>query len=109
MNSSNRKIINKNRMYTGPEKSKLNRVGTDTGLLDMHNNHILVGDQIFIPGSINKGIVLYNSNEKCFGIYYGAWYGDDLYDPNTYGKFIRIPSDNGMKMQLLKFSKDIAE
>lgn len=109
MNSSNRKIINKNRMYTRPEKSKLNRVGTDTGLLDMHNNHILVGDQVFIPGSINKGIVLYNSNEKCFGIYYGAWYGDDLYDPNTYGKFIRIPSDNGMKMQLLKFSKDIAE
>lgn len=109
MNSSHRKIINKKKSYTGPEKSKLNRVGTDTGLLDMYNNHILVGDEVFIPGSIYKGIILYNSNEKCFGIYFGSYYGDDLYDPNTYGKFICIPSDNGMKMQLLKFNKDICE
>ena len=102
MNTNRRKIINKKRMYTGPEKSKLNRIGNDTGLLDMNNDHILVGDECLIVGSTNKGIVLYNSNEKCFGIDSGAWYGDDLYNPDTYGKFIHIPSDNGMRMQLLK-------
>ena len=40
MNSNHRKIINKKKSYIGPEKSKLNKVGTDTGLLDMYNNHI---------------------------------------------------------------------
>ena len=109
MNINHRKIINKKRIYTGPEKSKLNRIGTDTGLLDMNNDHILVGDEVLITGTTYKGIVLYNSNEKCFGIYFGDWYGDDLYDPDTYGKFIHIPSDNGMRMQLLKFSIDITE
>ena len=39
-------------------------------------------------------------------VVHSMWYGDDEYDINSYGKFIKIPLDNGAKMQIEKIKKD---
>ena len=28
------------------------------------------------------------------------WYGDNSLNPDSYGKFIAIPTDNGMRMEI---------
>ena len=34
------------------------------------------------------------------------WYGNDEFDAKSYGKFIRIPSDNGGRMNFEELLKD---
>ena len=47
------------------------------------------------------GRVFYNRYQKAFGVFMGCWYGDrNIYNPDSYGKFIAIPKDNGMKNQI---------
>ena len=47
------------------------------------------------------GRVFYNRYQKAFGVFMGCWYGDrNAYNPDSYGKFVAIPKDNGMKNQI---------
>ena len=80
--------------------SKKNRVGTVIGIHDKNGTELQVGD-----------IVRY-SNEECILLYdtevgyYRAlltrsqWYGDDKYNPNSYGKAYCIPLDDGARMEI---------
>lgn len=43
---------------------------------------------------------MYNRYQGAFGVFMGCWYGDPR-DPESYGKFIKIPKDNGMRMELI--------
>ena len=82
--------------------SKLESVGIHTGLLDRRGNEIATGDRVLLVGSGIEGIVLYNRYVGQFGIFYSysMWYGDKPYNPDSYGKFIAIPTDNGMRMEI---------
>lgn len=84
-------------------KSKKERIGEPTGLLDNERNEIMTGDFIHIIGTDYIGPVMWNRHSDCYGIFMGLWYlGQDPYNPDCYGKFICIPHDNGMRMQLEK-------
>lgn len=102
-------MIRKNNLKTGRRTdrkwestphSKMDRVGVSTGLLDKFGNEILSGTKVRISPNY-EGIVLYNRNMKCFGLFFGLWYGDkNPYDSDCYGKYINIPKDNGMRMEI---------
>lgn len=73
--------------------------GCITGLLDKHKTYIITGDLIKYRNHI--GPVFWNRFQRTFGIYFGCWYLDkNPTNPDCYGKFIPIPRDNGMRMEL---------
>lgn len=87
--------------YRPVPKSKKERIGEPTGLLDRERSEILTGDFIRIVGTGYRGPVMWNRYQECYGVFMGLWYLDkDPYNPDCYGKFIRIPKDNGMRMEL---------
>lgn len=90
--------------------SKNERIGILTRLLNSEGNEIRTGDYVKLNGTNYDGIVLWNRDAKCFGIFFGLWYLDrNPYNSDCYGKFIAINSDQGMKMELLPISKEQAE
>lgn len=105
------KMINKNNLKTGRRTdrrrkpvphSKLESIGINTGLLDRYGNEIITGNKVLFVNSGIDGIVLYNRHAKQFGVFYSysMWYGDNPYNADSYGKFIVIPMDNGMRMEI---------
>lgn len=101
-------MISKNNLKTGRRvdrkfrptpHSKMEKIGIPTGLFDKFGNEILSGARVHTPNY--EGIVLYHRDIKAFGIFFGLWYGEkNPYDPDCYGKYIMIPKDNGMRMQI---------
>jgi hypothetical protein len=87
-------------------RSKLERIGILTGLLDVNGDEIRTGDTIHIKSRNYTGIVLWHRDYQCFGLFMGMWYGDNPYDADSYGKFITIPADNGMRMELETVRKE---
>lgn len=86
--------------------SKNERIGMMTGLLNCERNEIRTGDYIKIKGTDYNGIVLWNRDQKCYGVFFGLWYLDrNPYNADCYGKFIPIPNDQGMRMELLPIDK----
>lgn len=93
--------MERKRHYRTP-RSRLERVGIETGLLNKNGDYIVTGDYIRLEGPEGySGIVLYNRHQKCYGIFMGNYDKRDKYDPDSYGKFIRIPDDQGMRMLLI--------
>ena len=102
-------MINKNNLKTGRRidkryrptpRTKMEKIGIPTGLYDKFGNEILSGSIVHISPDYN-GIVLYHRDCKAFGLFFGLWYGDkNPYDPDCYGKYIMIPKDNGMRMEI---------
>ena len=104
-------MINKDNLKTGRRTdrrwrptphSKLEAIGISTGLLDRHGKEIVTGDKVLLINSSIDGVVLYNRYAGRFGVFYSysMWYGDNLYNPDSYGKYISIPADNGMRMEI---------
>lgn len=87
--------------YSVPH-SKNERIGIPTSLLNQNGQEILTGDKIHIRSSDYEGIVMWNRHQDCFGVFFGLWYLDlNPYNPDCYGKFIPIPKDQGMRMELV--------
>ena len=87
--------------YRPTPKSKLERLGTITGLLDKSKQYLVVGDKIQVGDYIGR--LLYNRDTQSYGVFMGLWYGDkNEFDSDCYGKFIEIPTDNGMRMEITK-------
>lgn len=88
--------------YKPIPRDKRENVGIPTGLYDSQDREIITGDVVEIISSSTVGRVFWNRYEKAYGICYGCWYGDkDELSVDSYGKFIRINSDQGMKMDLI--------
>lgn len=88
-------------------KSKFENPGYETHLLNSDGDYIITGDFYHLKGTNIYGPVFYNKWYKCFGIFEGAWYQPyDFLNPETYGKFTRIPLDQGMKNELIKLTKE---
>lgn len=86
-----------------PTRDKRENCGVVTSLLDVNGNNIITGNLYEIKGKKYSymGRVFYNRYQKAFGVFMGCWYGDrNIYNPDSYGKFIAIPKDNGMKNQI---------
>lgn len=84
-------------------RSKKERIGQPTGLLDCNHNEIITGDVVRLKGTGYQGRVMWNRHCDKYGIFldYSLWYrGMNPYDPDCYGKFVEIPQDNGMRMEL---------
>lgn len=90
---------NKSKRVNGTSKGK---IGTPLTLLDKNRETLFVGDTV--KYGEYKGILLYNhySDEYGVAIDYSIWYGDDKYNIDSYGKFVRIPMDNGARMEIEK-------
>lgn len=87
--------------YRPIPRSKKERTGLNTGLLDMNGREIKTGDFVSLTYRDYSGPVLWSRYNECFGIFSGLWYGDlNPYNPDCYGKFIMIPKDNGMRMHI---------
>lgn len=86
--------------------SKMERVGIPTGLLDVAGNEIMSGDRVRLNSGY-EGVVLYHRRVQGFGLFFGFYYGNfNPYDPDCYGKFILIPNDNGMRMEIEIINKE---
>lgn len=86
-----------------PPRDKRENCGVVTSLLDVNGNNIITGNLYEIKGKKYSymGRVFYNRYQKAFGVFMGCWYGDrNIYNPDSYGKFVAIPKDNGMKNQI---------
>lgn len=84
-------------------------IGQPTGLLDAEGDELCTGDFVKLDSRWDdeSGPIFWNREQKCFGVFYGCWYGDkDLFNPDCFGKFTRIPQDNGMRMLIHKISKN---
>lgn len=81
------------------------QIGEFSGLFDKNNIPIRWGDYVLWEGKKHcaglgdSGILLKNELGQPT-IYYGMWYGDDKYDPNSYGKCCVVPADNGARMHI---------
>lgn len=92
--------------YKPAPKDKRERIGLPSGLYDSQNVEIMTGDLVKIISSSVVGRVLWNRYEKSYGVFYGCWYADkDVYSADSYGKFIKINSDQGMKMNLVVLNR----
>lgn len=106
----NRKTIHKSNLKTGRRsdrkwkptpRSKMEQIGLPTGLLDRNGNEIKCGDKVRVNlRYAYEGIVLYHRDIGKYGLFCGLWYGENRYDSYSYGKFIQIPKDNGMRMAI---------
>ncbi len=106
----NGKTIHKSNLKTGRRidrrwkptpRNKLEQIGLPTGLFDRNGNEIKSGDMVRLNLHYTyKGIVLYHRDIGKYGLFYGFWYGENQYDSDCYGKFIPIPKDNGMRMEI---------
>lgn len=92
------------RRYRDTSRSKLERPGLCTGIIDRFGNELLTGDRILSIADGLDGRLLYSRHAKQFRFCYSysMWYGDDPYDADSYGKSFNIPTDNGMKMHIEK-------
>lgn len=81
-------------------RDKRENLGVNTHLLNVDGNEIITGDIIKISNTNYEGPVMYNRYQGAFGVFMGCWYGDPR-DPESYGKFIKILKDNGMRMELI--------
>lgn len=100
-----RKVLknnNKSKRLNGTNKGK---IGTQLYILDKFGNSLSVGDEI--KYGKYKGILLYNYHYDQYGIALSdsMWYGDDICNIDSYGKFIEIPMDNGARMELELISR----
>ena len=89
--------------------SKNERIGTLTRLLNSEGNEIKTGDYVKIRGTNYDGIVLWNREAICYGVFFGVWYLDkNAYNADCYGKFISINNDQGMRMELVPIDQNEA-
>lgn len=84
--------------------NKFENCGYITPLLNSKNEYIITGDFYHLKDTRYYGPVFFNKWQNCFGLFLG-YNGDNIYNPNYYGKFIRIPYDQGMKNELIKISE----
>lgn len=75
-----------------------NTIGTSLGITDKNGYALSEGDTI--KYGKYRGILLYNKFYREYGIFFGMWYGDDKYNPDSYGKFIAVPMDNSDKAEI---------
>lgn len=94
------KVLNnyrKSKRLNGTTKGK---IGTELKIIDKNNTFVHVGD--FVKYFNYQGYVLYNPECKQYGVAldYSLWYGDDIFNIDSYGKFVPIPLDNGDKINI---------
>lgn len=99
------KKYRRNKSVKDNRKNKLHghykgKIGLILNIVDKNNHILSIGDEITYKG--NNGYLLYNMDCEKYGIFLSnsMWYGDDKFNPNSYGKFIPIPMDNGGKMDI---------
>lgn len=89
----------KNNRISGTSKG---RIGLLLPIRDRNGEVLRIGDHI--KYGEYEGILLYNHNSDQHGIAVNnsMWYGEDVYNIDSYGKFVPIPMDNGARMEILK-------
>ena len=85
-------------MKNGRDNMHKNKLGISLGITDKNGYALSIGDTI--QYGEYKGVLLYNYCYEEYGIFFGMWYGDDKYNPDSYGKFITVPMDNSDKSEI---------
>lgn len=104
MKTRSRKILRNNYKSMRLSGVKKGRIGTPLPIVDKNNKPLAVGDSIRYGEY--RGILLYciDTDEYVIALDYSMWYGDDPYDFDSYGKAIKIPMDNGARIDLEKYN-----
>lgn len=78
------------------------RIGIPIGIHDKNGVELCTGDKI--RWGEYEGIVLWNKsyNQYWFLISSSMWYGDDVYNDESYGKGFELHMDNGARMEIEK-------
>lgn len=76
------------------------KIGTPLGIHDKNGIEIHSGDKILWNG--RECIVLWGIDTSKYMAYltYSKWYGDDIFNSDSYGKGFSISMDNGAKMEI---------
>lgn len=95
-----RKILhnnNKSKRLNGTSEGK---IGTILGIQDKNGEYLVVGDSVKYGNY--KGVLLYNYHYDQYGVALDCsmQYDGDKYSIDSYGKFVKIPMDNGARMNL---------
>lgn len=84
------------------------KICKELNITDKNDRWLFVGDTIRYCDQDGEyqGVLLYNPSynptyEK-YGLFFDMWYGDDKYNPKSYGKFVPISLDNSDKMKIEK-------
>ena len=81
---------------------KQNIIGTPLGIHDKNKIELCVGDRIRWYNE--DCIILWNKESKSYWalISRSMWYGDDVYDNDSYGKGYELRMDDGARMKIEK-------
>ena len=79
---------------------KNQRIGIPLGIHDKNGNELHSGDTILWNDT--ECILLWNSyyNEYWAFFTYSKWYGDNIYNADSYGKGYSLVLDDGAKMEI---------
>lgn len=80
------------------------KICKELNITDKNDRWLFVGDTIRYCDKDGeyKGVLLYNPRYEEYGLFFDMCYGDDKYNPNSYGKFVPISLDNSDKMKIEK-------
>ena len=87
-------------------RTEKDRIGQPTGLLDANGDEIMTGQRYALKhkGGEEIGVIFWNRFQNTYGLFTGFFYnGSNPMNSDSYGKFIRSPADNGMRMQLIPY------
>ena len=82
------------------------KIGVPLKIHDKNGNELHTGDSIIWNGE--ECIILWNDyfEEYWAFLCYSKWYGDNIYDRNSYGKGYTLPMDDGARMCIELIKQD---
>lgn len=78
------------RQKTREWKAQMNVIGRPTGACDVDGNEIRIGDRVRVRDCLEAIVLygdLYSVPQKYPLLLRGCWYGEDIYHPDSYGKW----------------------
>ena len=97
-----KKVLKNNQKSNRISGTSKGRIGFPLPIRDRNGEKLCVGDHI--KYGEYEGIILHNHYSDQYGIAVNnsMWCGEDVYNIDSYGKFVPIPMDNGARMEILK-------
>lgn len=101
-----RKILKNNHKSKRMNGYSNGKIGELLGIQDKNGEWLLVGDKVRYGKYIGRILYNHNSNRYELMLTYSRC-GTDEFDVKSYGKSIRVPIDNGGRMELALLERQL--